>query len=289
VLASNRDGFIILSPRPETGAALYRSSDPAYWGAYSIASFYSYDEKPTVLLYRDDFFTDPGAPLSAPTLALEWNSNVPVPVDVGFLQSPINGDNWEPVALMRGSDGSWYGRWAQIGIEKPESRYLRAPSLTEYGNSISVDTYRNAAQPEPSAQAPLFVADFFNKIPYSFTDGLGSLAVELISPSYGEKRLFSMSAGASVFQDNENVSLLPGFYRESPAPFIFAVLPDGRGISGSEGAVTQFKLPALPEGYVYTGIGLVGDVLVASWEEQQDLAVGSAGFMAVEAVAFLPY
>jgi hypothetical protein len=288
VLASNRDGFIILDPRPDGGITLYRAFDPAYWDAYSIASFYVFEEKPTILLYRDDFFSDPARPLSAPALSLDWDSNVPIPVDVPFLQSPVEGDNWEPVALMRGPDGSWYGRWTQPGAERPQSRYLRASSLADYGVSVSVDAYRNAAQPEPVSKAPSFAAGFFDKKPHDFAAGLGSPVLEHISPSYEGKRLFSMGrATGSDFQDNENVSILRGFYRESPAPFIFILLPDGRGVSAGEAAITQFMLPALPGGYVYTSAGLTGDVLVASWEEQQDLAVGSAGFMAVDVSAFI--
>ncbi|AEF83494.1 hypothetical protein [Leadbettera azotonutricia] len=288
VLASNREGFIILSPRFESGATLYRSSDPAYWDAYSIASFFIYEEKPSILLYRDDFFTDPAAPLAAPALSLGWEFNVPIPIDVAFLQSPIAGDNWEPNALTRAADGFWYARWAQPGIERPQSRYLKASSLAEHGDQISVDAYRHAAQPGPISAAPPFVVAFFNNVPRDFTDGLGYLILELVSPSYGEKRLFSAGGGSSAFQDNENMSPLYGFYRESPAPFFFAVLPDGRGISGGEGVVAQFELPVLPEAYVYTGVGLAGDVLVAAWEEQEGSAVGSAGFMVVEAGAFLP-
>ncbi|GHU64268.1 hypothetical protein FACS189447_00700 [Spirochaetia bacterium] len=288
VLAANRSGFIILSPRPEGGVTLYRSFDPAYWDAYSIASFYIYEDRPAVLLYRDDFFTDPPPPLSAPTLALDRNSNVPVPVETPFLQSPLNGADWEPNALMRGSDGFWYARWTQPGIEKPQSRYLRAPSLSQHGDSISVDTYRNAARPESAAAAPLFVEAFFKKLPPDFADPPGSLVVELVSPSYEGTRLYSLAgASGSGFEDTEQVILLHGFYRESPVPFLFAVLPDGRGIAGGEDSFIQFKLPALPEAYVYTGAGLAGDVLVAAWEEQEDLAVGAAGFMAVNASAFL--
>jgi len=41
----------------------------------------------------------------------------------------------------------------------------------------------------------------------------------------------------------------------------------------------SFSLPALPEGFVYSGVALLGKVLVASWEEQLDASIGAAGFM----------
>jgi hypothetical protein len=292
VLASNREGFIILSPRPDGAATLYRVSDPANWDAYTIASFYIYKERPTVLLYRDDFFSDPAPPLFAPALSLYREFEAPVPVNVPFLQSPIGGndsgaDTWEPVALMRGPGGFWYGRWTQPGSEMPQSRYLRAPGLDEYGDSVSVDSYRNAALPEPASGAPPFIADVLANMPLDFTDGTGSPALALISPSYVGERLFS-AAGAGGFQDTEELSLLCGYYRESPAPFLLALLPDGRGVFAGKAGISQFRLPLLPENYVYTSAGLAGDALVACWEEQQDFAVGSAGFMVVEAAAFLP-
>jgi hypothetical protein len=45
--------------------------------------------------------------------------------------------------------------------------------------------------------------------------------------------------------------------------------------------ITQ-TLPPLPEGFVYTGIGRVGDSLFASWEEQENFYIGAAGFMVIK-------
>ena len=42
------------------------------------------------------------------------------------------------------------------------------------------------------------------------------------------------------------------------------------------------SLPALPEGFVYTGIEMIGGSLFASWEEQADYSIGAAGFMVVK-------
>jgi hypothetical protein len=40
-----------------------------------------------------------------------------------------------------------------------------------------------------------------------------------------------------------------------------------------------FSLPALPEGFAYTGVAALGGVVAASWEEQQEAGIGAAGFM----------
>jgi len=41
-------------------------------------------------------------------------------------------------------------------------------------------------------------------------------------------------------------------------------------------------LPPLPEGFVYTGIGFVGDSLFASWEEQENFYIGASGFTVIK-------
>ena len=42
------------------------------------------------------------------------------------------------------------------------------------------------------------------------------------------------------------------------------------------------RLPALPEGFVYTGIGNAAGNLFASWEEQTDYSIGAAGFVVIK-------
>jgi hypothetical protein len=63
-----------------------------------------------------------------------------------------------------------------------------------------------------------------------------------------------------------------------------STLPDGQGFFsyGEETESEYFSLYALGEGFVYTGVAVIGNVLVASWEEQQEAGVGAAGFMVVD-------
>ena len=44
-------------------------------------------------------------------------------------------------------------------------------------------------------------------------------------------------------------------------------------------ALQEFPLPPLPDGFVYTGAARLGDIVLASWEEQQGVSIGAAGFM----------
>ena len=41
----------------------------------------------------------------------------------------------------------------------------------------------------------------------------------------------------------------------------------------------SFPLPPLPEGFAYHSIELLGNILLAAWEEQLDAGIGAAGFM----------
>jgi hypothetical protein len=49
----------------------------------------------------------------------------------------------------------------------------------------------------------------------------------------------------------------------------------------NEGELTHPSLPPLPEGFSYTGIGMAGDSLFASWEEQYNFYIGAAGFVVI--------
>jgi len=69
-----------------------------------------------------------------------------------------------------------------------------------------------------------------------------------------------------------------------PGSLALVMLPDGRGLFsyGEESEPAYFSLSALDEGFVYTGAALIGNAVVASWEEQQEAGVGAAGFMVVD-------
>jgi hypothetical protein len=50
----------------------------------------------------------------------------------------------------------------------------------------------------------------------------------------------------------------------------------------------SLSLPPLPEGFVYTWVGMAGDSLFASWEEQEDYNTGAAGFMVIKPAFLKP-
>ena len=100
-------------------------------------------------------------------------------------------------------------------------------------------------------------------------------AVRVLSPEFERPRLFSSARGG------ESLVILHSYSREAPEPLALVILGDGRGFvcEGKEPEVRPFSLPALPVGFVYTGIALIENAIVASWEEQQEAGIGAAGFM----------
>ncbi len=52
--------------------------------------------------------------------------------------------------------------------------------------------------------------------------------------------------------------------------------------AGEPASHYPLTLPELPEGFVYTGIAVSDQTLIASWEEQENFYIGASGFMALK-------
>jgi hypothetical protein len=287
VMAINRTGFLVAAPgSDQSSVILYLAEDFANWDPYSIASVFLYGERPAVLLYRDDFFAAPAD--SAPEhQVLILREDLPRPAGIripalGF--SPQDG--WETNALRQGPDGFWYYRLSQPGESRPGIAHYRTRDLSLSGERISQGEYRNSSRPETDLNKfPLIsrlIAELTSAAIQENKSGIPVL--QMISPDFSGPRLFS--ASSNIGEDSE---LFFGYYRNESAPVsgsvIFAVSANGRGIGIKNDVSFSFALPALPAGFVYTGIGLVGNTLIASWEEQEEFAIGAAGIMVIEHLA----
>lgn len=302
VMAVNRYGFLALGAEakvsgadaagPETaGTVLYQSADRARWDPYTTESLFSWEGRPAALLYRNDFFSEPSALPSRPQVfVLDESSAVPLPASVPALENFPPGGSWETEEVRRGGDGFWYYRMKEKGRTQNETSYFRAGSLTEEGEKISAAEWRNSGNPEGPEKTPPRVAVLLEA---AAELRRGSVPVaRLLSPDFEGQRLFTAAGTpgpASVTSStDENAAVLYAYSRETPPPLAVAVFPDGAGLfsrgtdtQGARSGAEPFSLPALPQGFVYSGIALLGNVLLASWEEQRDAAVGAAGFMVV--------
>jgi hypothetical protein len=289
VMAVNREGFLRFTPAEGAGygggdIALYRAADAPRWGPYTPAALFSFGGRAAALLYRDDFFAEPAAPLPSPrAFALDPGSPAPLPLEIPAFGAFPAAEGWDLDALRYGPGGDWYYRAVRKAAGPPEIGYYRTRDLGVRGGAVPVSAFQNAALPEPLSAAP---APLRSVLEAAFTLGPGGAAAVVISGRPGPRHFSGPAAEAGGPE-------IAGFYRE-PAEgrpgIALAVLPGGRGFLGTAGGgpgaepaagPRPLTLPALPERYAYTAAAPVGDTLIAAWEEQEGHSIGAAGFMAV--------
>ncbi|MDR1399366.1 MAG: hypothetical protein LBJ41_05540 [Treponema sp.] len=286
VLAINREGFLVVEAAPPTipqvaDLALYRIANRAYWDKYTVDALFLFEGSPTVLLYRDSFFINPTVNVPDPrSFALIPGNTSPLGLEIPAFSPFPDADVWDLDSFRQGAEGAWYFR----GLQQNQSKiqYFCAQSLLMPAGTVSLGVFMNSASPEVlDAAPPVLGAALEAAFERSGRFKLNIAAI--ISPDFAYPRHFSSGA------DNiDNLVELSGYMTDNIA---VALLPDGWGvgacIDSNRIRVTQFSLPALPQGFVYTGVGPAGDsALVVSWEEQQDLGIGAAGFMLIKTPEF---
>ena len=283
VMAVNRDGFLVLGPDDSSDensarAVLYRVSGKGLWDFYTAESFFVWKNKPAVLLYRNDFFEEPTAPSLKPQVyVLEKLSPVTLGTHIPALEDFPPG--WEAETLRKGPGDFWYYRIKDKSKSDGEILYFRANDLTEPGEKILIGEWRKSNSPERPEHMPRDLAAFLSKTALLGFRGVST--VRVTSPEFEGPRFFALDASAG----SENPELLYACFREKNS-LALAVLPDGRGFFSSEREpeARPFSLPPLPETFVYTGIAVFENILVVSWEEQQDAGIGAAGFMVLRII-----
>jgi hypothetical protein len=202
-------------------------------------------------------------------------------------------------------DGFWYYRGIRRGNSEPEMVYLRTPDLTLPGEKSSAGALRQAVRASPLGEAPPALRPVLERgfsLPNQGGDRVSKTAV-VISPDSGGPRYFTddpNTMGEDVLEflvyyadidpgdmDADGTDVAGMDAEESGAAYALLITPEGRGVYGKikDGVpeTGEFFLPSLPEGFVYTGIGLCASVLLAPWEEREDWKVGAAGFLIINA------
>jgi hypothetical protein len=281
--AVNRSGFLVFMPG-EGGLALYSVTDVPDWEQYTAASPFLYREIPAVLLYRNVFFVDPRmVPPVPPVRGLVKGSLKPTGLELPALEALPAGEGWEADALRQGKDGYWYYRGVNRGKGRTETVYYRGRDLSGPGELISAGAFRSAAEPSPLTDAPAGMGKLLEEAFRLGGSGLVQAAAVSFAES-GELRYFSeVPLHTGVV---EELVELVGYYNGTDS-YGLVLWPGGKGLYGKfqGGAVEtgSFTLPVLPENFSYTGIGLSGSTLIVLWEEREDLNVGAAGFMVINA------
>lgn len=294
-LGANRDGFVVFAPQKAGTVSIYRLSDPGSFGTYSIASVFSFRGQPTALLYRDHFFVDPSAPAPEPrSFSVSPGSPAPVPVSLPTLAAFPSAEGWDVEALDRSSDGRWLFRAVRRSAEggaSGEPSYLSAAGLDAEATPTSAGAYRGALLPRPSAEAEAVLRRVLDAL--ATTLGPRTLmVVSAVGP--GAASVESYLVSASPTRNVETALSRPDAdvqraWACSDGARAYLVTSPGETYTalGREGAVVRSHLPALPEGFAYTGIGATRNLAVITWEEQDGWAVGSAGFLVLSAGALV--
>ncbi|MDR1353827.1 MAG: hypothetical protein LBK05_11155 [Treponema sp.] len=290
VMAVNRYGFLVWAPQT-TEAALYRLPEPA-WDGLTVAALFRYSPAgnggkawDAALLYRDDVFSGAdGGPPGEPVRALPSGGFEAEALDIPAF-APIPGrEGWDIKSLRQGRDGAWYFR-AVRGGGNPASVYYRAAEFGSAGDSVGPGVFRNAVSPYNYEEAPSVLRAVLEEA--ASLEGGKALLAAIVSPGYDAPRYFAAGkdgGGEAVsFTELSGFYLPPEFPGGEPGPFAAALFPDGRLVyAAGEGGAIRAALPALPEGFVYTRLGVAGTALLAAWEEQLEWNIGAAGFMVIK-------
>jgi len=280
MMAVNRDGFICLLPwqgaslqngkRGSDGIGLYRLPGGEYWQNYTLGSFFllGEDRKPLALLYRDDRFIDSDQPIPQSRLwTFDLQAASPYTMAMLALDDFPSEKDWNIDTLRRGSDAYWYFRAIRKTEAQPEIRMLRTSDFTMPGEQVSLGAFQSSAKPEPVSAAPEPLRAMLGVI---FSES-GFSAANVVSPGFQYARSFAADPESGA---------IAGFYSGAS---LLAVSASGKAFYLETGAasVRRFSLPALPAGFVYTGIGMIANTVFASWEEQEGYSIGAAGFMVI--------
>jgi len=275
MMAVNRDGFILLSPwrgdkQENDGIGLYHLAGGEYWQSYTTGAFFLLGEerRPLALLYRDDRFIDSDQLIPQYRWwTFDLRAASPYTMAMTALDAYPAEKDWNIDTLRRGPDANWYFRATRKTAARPEIRMLRTSDFTMPGEQVSLGAFQNSAKPEPVSAAPQVLGKMLGLV---FSES-GHRAAAVVSPEFQNVRFFAADPESGA---------IAGFYS---AHFFLAVSAGGEAFYIETGAASarRFSLPALPEGFVYTGIAMIAGTVFASWEEQEGYSIGAAGFMAV--------
>jgi len=279
MMTVNRDGFIYLSPwqggkAENDGIGLYRISGGDYWRRYTTSAFFMVGEerKPLAFLYRDNRFVDSDQSDQSDDSQMNfWTFDLQtaLPYKTPFQNAFPLEERWVMASFRNGPDGFVYFRVYRQTETNPEILMYKADTFSSPPEQISLGAFQNSAKPEQVSAAPEALGEMLGIV---FRESGYQGAANVVSPEFQYARSFASDTDSSA---------ITGFYSGT---FFLAITPNGEAfyIEKGDTSVRRFSLPALPEDFVYTGIGVIADTVFASWEEQEGYSIGAAGFMVVK-------
>jgi hypothetical protein len=285
-IVANRDGFISLVSRPDGDIAVYRVADETRFAPYSVTAAFLHGGAPAAVVHRDRFFIDPVGPPPEPrAFILQKGLTELSPADLPLLSAYPAGQGWDIESLAAAPDG----RIVLRAVRDDAVAYAAAAVWDAEKTDISAAEFRSASSPISRRRAPMPLRCVFDAAAAELPTGEA-----MVSTAYGKGQAFPQFFLLSRSETDEfgtlrafsegEVDGVWSFYDENRAILLF---PDGQYFSvrpeGADAAVFKTRLPSLPNGFAYAGVALVGNFVVALWEEQDGWSVGSAGFLLMEA------
>jgi hypothetical protein len=295
VLGINREGFLILEGRlpslegrlpsgevrDKPGIELYRIDLKAAWGNYTLGALFFYRHSPAALIYRDDYFIENTVP---PPRDRFWSlgPDGTGPLEPGAFSAFPPRAGWDLETLRQGPDGFWYFRAMRKGEPGQEGYYGRTADLALNGEASSAGALQNAVLPRPVREAPEPLKAALEAAALSEGGDRSVWAAEVIAPEFEGPRSFSNRPSRAAGEVRE---LYGYFTSASESPRALVIAADGNGYYGEyqdgRSRLEPAALPPLPEGFVYTGAGLLGYTILGTWEERDAWNIGAAGFVLV--------
>ena len=287
----NRCGFVLIAPARNHSSAVYRFFDIPRFDPYSISSIFSWKGSTRLLLSRDRFFSTADIPVPDPRVfALTLDGVLFADEEpLAFAGFPA-ADGWDMEVAERTKDGRFMLRAIRSqtggGIA-----YAETDSLDSTASTTSAAAFRLAQTPRRATEAE----PVLRRLLLSASGTLGDGDVLLVGTIVAD-RDFPESYLVSQDLESEPQTLLSRPETEIRKAWAAAdgdwaclLFSDGACfvVEGLEKPLIGARFPALPEGFVYSTIGITRKLAVAAWEEQDEWSVGAAGFVVLDADSLL--
>jgi hypothetical protein len=165
----NRVGLWLVKEAGDGLFDLYFLPETEILPLYTMLGAFVFQDKPSFLIYRDDFFMNqevppPESKFFTITDDVSGLKTVEIPAFSGF----PGAEGWDIEGFFT-HDALWYFKAVKKATGIEDVRYVRTESLSVGGNEVSLDVYMTAARkvalPEPAAPDDAPPQDIFSGLP----------------------------------------------------------------------------------------------------------------------------
>jgi len=241
-------------------------------------------------LYRDSLFNpvltgaDPGEKMP---VRIDLNRNSQGVFSINLPEYDFSAENpgWEPVEFIHKS-GKDLIAWKYTDDKKTRFRYIVHSEDGSSVDEIDESYFRDEYNLTDSESGPFAVRGFVRAVREgAFDESLkdaGDIYIRLSTalPGQGSPMFYYSSAARSTQVFGAGASLPVEFEACLYDDTCYVLYNDLILICGAD--ISLYRLPQLPDGFVYSGIYSDGKNLVAGWEEKRFPFIGRTGMMQIK-------